>query len=172
MKAEDMGIDPENGKHSRDMTRAETAMIGVLSKHVGKHNKIPAEDLAIEWREHMGHLKVTYTAYHRLIDGWKRNVRSMVNHLVIDHDQPIFSAAGVTGGYWASESKEEGKEFYETFRRRGMTGLTKAARGNQAVLVDMVKQIAFTFDELKSARPAGEIQDLSHKLSGLLEKVA
>ena len=106
-----------------------------------------------------------------------------------------------------------------------MTGLTKAARGKQAVLADMVKQLTFEFDELKAARPAlagkvrpqlhepapvvmvstfldkmtkepekyanelkllrdkfgkvllpkemfGEIQDLSHRLSGLLEKVA
>jgi len=224
MKAEDMGIDIETGEHARDMTRAETAMMGVLSRHVNKYNKIAAEDLAVEWREHMNYLRVTYTVYHRLIEGWKREVRSMVNHLVIDHDQPILSKAGPDGGYWIAENQAEVEEFYETFRRRAMTGLTKAARGKQAVLADMVKQLTFEFEDLKTPRPAlaakirpgldpapvvmvstfldkmtkeperyanelkllrdkfgkvllpkdmfGEIQDLSHKLSGLLEKVA
>ena len=225
MKAEDMGIDPHNGEHTRDMTKAETTMMGVLSRHVGKYNKIPAEDLAVQWREYMDYLQDTYSAYHRLIEGWKRDVRSMVNHLVIDHDQPILSKAGSTGGYWIAENQAEVEEFYETFRRRAMTGLTKAARGKQAVLADMVKQLTFEFDELKTAKPAlttkikpiahepapvvmvstfldkmtrepekyanelrllrdkfgkvllpremfGEIQSLSHKLSGLLEKVA
>ena len=225
MKAEDMGIDPHTGDHTRDMTKAETAMMGVLSGHVGKYSKIPAEDLAVQWREHMDYLRVTYNEYQRRIEMWKREVRSMVNHLVIDHDQPILSKAGSDGGYWIAESQAEVNEFYETFRRRAMTGLTKAARGKQAVLADMVKQITFKFDELKTAKPSltarikpiahepapvvmvssfldqmtrepekyanelrllrdkfgkvllpkemfGEIQDLSHKLSGLLEKVA
>jgi len=226
MKAEDMGIDPHTGEHTRDFSKAETAMMGVLSGYVGKYSKIPAEDLAVQWREHMDYLKVSYNEYQRRIEMWKREVRSMINHLVIDHDQPILSKAGSAGGYWIAESQAEVDEFYETFRRRAMTGLTKAARGKQAVLADMVKQLTFEFDELKTARPAiaaisikpiahepapvvmvstfldqmtrepekyanelrllrdkfgkvllpremfGEIQALSHKLSGLLEKVA
>ena len=154
MKAEDMGIDPHTGEHTQDMTKAETAMIGVLSRHVNKHNKIAADDLAVEWREHMGYLRVTYNEFQRRIDMWKRDVRSMVNHLVIDHDQPILSKAGSDGGYWIAKDQAEVNEFYETFRRRAMTGLTKAARGKQAVLADMVKQLTFEFDELKTARPA------------------
>ena len=222
MKAEDMGIDPHNGEHTRDMTKAETAMMETLAKH-HLNNKIPAEDLAVQWRERMGYLRPSYSAYQRRIEIWKREVRSMVNHLVIDHDQPVLSKAGPDGGYWIAENQAEVEEFYETFRRRAMTGLTKAARGKQAVLADMVKQLTFEFDELKTARPAlaakvrpgmepapvvmvstfldkmtkepekyanelkllrdkfgkvllpkamfGEIQELSHKLSGLLEKV-
>jgi len=225
MKAEDMGVDIETGDHSQAFTEAEATMMEVLADHVGKNNKIPAEDLAVQWREHMNYLRVTYSEYQRRIDMWKRDVRYLVNHLVIDHDQPILSKAGSTGGYWIAESQAEVDEFYETFRRRAMTGLTKAARGKQAVLADMVKQLTFEFEELKTAKPAlttkikpsvhepapvvmvstfldkmtkeperyanelrllrdkfgkvllpkemfGEIQELSQKLSGLLEKVS
>jgi hypothetical protein len=224
MKAEDMGIDPHNGEHTRDMTKAETAMMGALMQHHDKDNKIPAEDLAVQWRERIGYLRPSYNEYQRRIEIWKREVRSMVNHLVIDHDQPILSKAGPDGGYWIAKNQAEVDEFYETFRRRAMTGLTKAARGKQAVLADMVKQLTFEFEDLKTPRPAlaakvrpgmepapvvmvssfldkmtkepekyanelkllrdkfgkvllpkemfGEIQDLSQRLSGLLDKVA
>ena len=165
MKAEDMGIDTETGEHTRDMTQAETAMIGVLARHVNKHNKIAADDLAVEWREHMGYLRVTYVEFQRRIDMWKRDVRSMVNHLVIDHDQPILSKAGSAGGYWIAKDQVEVDEFYETFRRRAMTGLTKAARGKQAVLADMVKQLTFEFEDMKAARPAlaGKVRPQIHE---------
>ena len=165
MKAEDMGIDPHTGEHTRDFSKAETAMMGVLARHVSKHNKIAADDLAVEWREHMGYLKVTYNEFQRRLDMWKRDVRSMVNHLVIDHDQPILSKAGSAGGYWIAKDQAEVDEFYETFRRRAMTGLTKAARGKQAVLADMVKQLTFEFEDMKAARPAlaGKVRPQIHE---------
>jgi len=223
MKIEDMGIDPHTGEHTWELTKAEASMMGALLQH-HMENKISAEELAVQWRERIGYLRPSYNEYQRRIEIWKREVRSMVNHLVIDHDQPILSAAGPGGGYWIEENEAEADVFYETFRRRAMTGLTKAARGKQAVLADMVKQLTFEFEDLKMPRPAlaakirpgmdpapvvmvstfldtmtkdpekyanelkllrdkfgkvllpremfGEIQDLSHKLSGLLEKVA
>ena len=222
MKAEDMGINSK-GEHTRNMTKAETSIMGALSGHVGKNNKISADDLAVQWREHMDYLKVSYNEYQRMIEAWKRDVRYMVPHLEIYHGQPILSKAGCAGGYWIAESRAEYDEFYETFRRRAMTGFKRAARTKEG-LTDMVKQLTFEFEELKTARPAfapikpiasepapvvmvstfldqmtrepekyanelrlirdkygmvllpremfGEIQEVSHKLSGLLEKVA
>jgi len=222
MKAEDMGINSK-GEHTRNMTKAETSIMGALSGYVGKNNKISADDLAVQWREHMDYLKVSYNEYQRMIEAWKRDVRYMVPHLEIYHGQPILSKAGCAGGYWIAESRAEYDEFYETFRRRAMTGFKRAARTKEG-LTDMVKQLTFEFEELKTARPAfapikpiasepapvvmvstfldqmtrepekyanelrllrdkfgkvllpremfGEIQALSHKLSGLLEKVA
>ena len=165
MKAEDMGIDPHTGEHARAMTKAESAMMATLSTHQSKEVKISSEELAVEWRERMGYLRPSYSEYQRRIEYWKRDVRAMVNHLVIDHDQPILSKAGCDGGYWIAANQTEVDMFYETFRRRAMTGLTKAARGKQAVLADMVKQLTFEFDELKAARPAlaGKVRPQIHE---------
>jgi len=223
MKIEDMGIDPHTGEHTWELTKAEASMMAALLQH-HMESKISAEELAVQWRERIGYLRPSYKKYQQRIEIWKREVRSMVNHLVIDHDQPILSAAGPGGGYWIEENEAEADKFYESFRRRAMTGLTKAARGKQAVLADMVKQLTFEFEDLKAARPAlaaklrpglepapvvvvssfldkmtknperyanelklirdrfgmvllprdmfGQIQEVSHKLSGLLEKVA
>ena len=153
MKAQDMGINLETGSHSQAFTEAEATMMEILADHIGKDQKIPAADLALEYHEAFPHMRVSHKEYQAGIGGWKREVRYMVNHLVIDHDQPLLSKAGKDGGYWIAESQKEVDEFYETFRKRAMTGLTKAARGKQAVLADMVKQLTFQFDELKAARP-------------------
>jgi len=154
MKAEDMGINYETGSHSQAFTEAEASMMEILADHIGKDQKIPASDLALQYHEALLDKRVLHGEYQQGIGCWKRDIRHMVNHLVIDHDQPIMSKAGNGGGYWIAESQAEVDEFYETFRRRAMTGLTKAARGKQAVLADMVKQLTFEFDELKAARPA------------------
>lgn len=148
MKCEDLGIDVRTGRHNRVLTHAETKFLGIIwEKHQGKEFKISATDLAIAYADMMG---ARGCHQPNVIEHWKREVRHLQNHLLTEHSQvPILSAAGDGGGYWIAESEGEAAAFYNTFRRRGMTGLVKASRGKQAALVDMVQQLSFEFDELE-----------------------
>jgi len=155
MKLQDMGMNPETGEHSQAFTEAEATMMGILADHIGKDEKISANDLALFFREAMEDRRMLQDEWRKGLSMWKRDVRYVVNHLIIAHDQPIMSKAGNHGGYWLAETQQEVNEFYETFRKRAMTGMTKAARGKQAVLADMVKQLTFEFEELKTAQRPG-----------------
>jgi len=154
MRAEDMGINPDTGSHSTAFSEAEAAMMAALADHIGKEEKISAPDLALKFRQEMNYLEVSYGERQRKIGMWKRDVRYLVNHLVIDHDQAIMSKAGTQGGYWIAANKSEMDQFYSSFRKRGMTGLVKASRGKKAVMVSMVKQLAFEWEDLKGIKPA------------------
>ena len=153
MKHEDMGIDVATGKHDPTLTRAEAKMLEILADHIVV-SKIPAASLAVQFHERLfGRLAFDHVQAN--INQWKRSVRYMVNHLIIDHDQRVLSKEGIDGGYWMAKTREEVDEFYGTFRKRAMTGLTKAARGKKAVMASIVKQLAFEFDEIAGAeRPA------------------
>ena len=153
MKQQDLGIDLKTGKHDQRLTRAEAAFLGILwVDYVGKENKIRADDLAVAYAEALGHVWEPNSDYPwgwMWIEKWKRQVRAMQNHLLIEHKNcPVFSRSGHQGGYWIG-SEEEGRAFYDTFRQRGLTGLTKAARGKQSALVEMVEQLSFEFDDLE-----------------------
>jgi hypothetical protein len=152
MKAEDLGYNPDTGSHSAAFSGAEAAMMGILADHIGKEDRIPANQLA--WRFFVEMEGQSDDRRFRL-EPWKRSVRYMVNHLVIDHDQGIMSKAGIKGGYWLAGNEEEANEFYETFRKRGITGVTKAARGKKNVMVSLVQQLAFDWEDLQAGdRPA------------------
>jgi len=221
MKSEHMGINPETGRHDPGFTWAEATVMEILAGYIGKESKIPAYDLMVKFNDEVMASRAVLGDFCPLLES--RDIRCLVNHLIIDHDQAIMSKAGCGGGYWIAGSKEEVDEFYGTFRKRAMTGLTKAARGKKAVMVSIVKQLAFEFEDLKTTeRPAlvkpydyesapvavvtafldkmtrepekfdneirllrekfgrvlmpketfAEIQELSKKLSGMLEKVA
>jgi len=155
MKDESMGIDTESGAHDPALTGVEAAMLAVLGAYTSAAYKISAASLAAQFYEKVLGYRPTLMELQQNIDRWKRNVRYMVNHLIIDHNQPIISKAGAQGGYWIAQTKLEVDEFYGTFRKRAMTGLTKAARGKKAVMASIVKQLVFEFDEIKGAeRPA------------------
>ena len=152
MEAKDMGYDVVGGTHDPNYTFLETALIQALGDYIGADHKISAPNLAWVWawprdaeRVHLPNVKELEKA--------KRDLRYMVNHLVIDHDQPILSKAGYQGGYWLADGEGEATEFYFRFRRRAMTGLTKAARGKKAALADMVTQLSFEFDEILQNSP-------------------
>lgn len=149
MKFEDIGIDPKTGYHSKVLTFAESKFVGTLwIDHVGQDKKISADDLAIRYALRSAGEYVTRHMAGAL-GFWKRQIRYMHNHLLRDHSNiPILSKAGHDGGYWIAENESETAEFYETFRKRGLTGLVKASRGKQAALVDMVQQISFEFEDL------------------------
>ncbi len=91
---------------------------------------------------------------------------------------PILSKAGNDGGYWIAGTEEEAAEFYETFRKRGMTGLVKASRGKQASMVKMVTQLSFEFEDLVDKtgythmiRPAAGMPMPAEVVDAFLEKM-
>lgn len=163
MKLDDLGINPKTGYHDRNLTQAENRFLGILwVDHVGPDNKITAVDLAVKFycarhdlelppaglASRIWHMEAS-GAGRRQLDQLKRDVRQMQNHLITDHRNiPLLSKAGSEGGYWIAETREEAEQFYESFRRRGLTGLVKAARGKQSAMVDMVQQLTFEFEEL------------------------
>jgi hypothetical protein len=155
MKSEDLGFNPEHTQHDPVLTDAEDTLLTLLLRdHVGAERKIGATELALYFHEEMLGERVSHKDFDLNKEAWKREVRYLVNHLVIDHDQPILSKAGNDGGYWIAENEAEVEEFYETFRRRAMTGLTKAARGRKAVLAETINQLALEFDDLQAERLA------------------
>lgn len=143
MKLEELGIDPKTMRHKKvPLTHEENAFIGILwIDHVGADNKISADDLAFEWG-----MKVRGPGGG--VEEWKREVRHLQNHFLIDHNLPILSQAGIGGGYWIAENEQEAAEFYDSFRKRGLTGLVKATRGKQSAMIDMVTQLSFRWEEL------------------------
>ena len=162
MKLSDLGIDTKTGYHDKRLTQLEGRFLGLLwTEHQGEANKIGADLLAVNFahvREGGQALcdedldvaavvaqRVNPTELGRL----KRDVRYVQNHLLTRHDNlPILSKAGTDGGYWIAENEAEANDFYESFRKRGLTGLVKASRGKKAILVDMMRQLSFEFDEL------------------------
>lgn len=161
MKAEDLGINPKTGFHNRNLTRVENKFLGILwNDHQGDQNKISADELAIRFDYALSGRDISDGLVNTLLVNFKnsrqnyleerkRDVRYLHNHLLVHHDQvPILSRAGSGGGYWIAENQAEAEAFYDSFRKRGMTGLVKASRGKKAILVDMMKQLSFEFEEL------------------------
>lgn len=96
----------EKGQHLNEI---EVMILRILNNHKGRNQAIPALKLAV----HVG-----------ISD---RKLRNKINHLEMEHLIPIASAAGKGGGYYLISSEREGKEFYETFKQRGLTGIKRAA---------------------------------------------
>ena len=151
MEVKDMGYDVGNGTHDPEYTQRETDLLAILTANCGPDGKISANTLALMW-EWPG-IWIRRMPNQRDLDLAKRDVRYMVNHLIIHHNQPILSKAGYDGGYWLAKNEGEAEEFYWRFRKRAMTGMTKAARGKRAALADMVTQLSFEFDEILENRP-------------------
>lgn len=140
-----LGIDPKTGHHRKNpLTYEESAFLGVMwVDHVGKDNKIKADNLARAYAKKSANVLADYR-----LPFWMREVRHIHNHLLFEHNIPVLSKAGNDGGYWIAADEREASEFYATFRKRGLTGLVKASRGKQSAMVDMVTQLSFEFDDL------------------------
>jgi len=147
IKAGDLGFD-RAGAHDKRLTALESTFCGILwTNHSGAENKISAGDLAVRFAFALTGWRFTLDVEAEEIDLWKRRVRIMQNHLIWFHrDIPILSKAGSGGGYWVAEGDGEADAFYHTFRKRGLTGLVKASRGRQSVIVEAFEQLAFDFD--------------------------
>jgi len=153
MKAEWLGIDIKTGRHDRRLARAEEMFIGILwPEHIGLHRAMAAEEVAVRFARRFGAEYLSRMTHPRRLERWKRDVRIMQNHLLQYHDGvPVLSKAGTDGGYWIAENEGEAAAFYDTFRRRGLTGLVKASRGKASAMADMVQQLAFEFEDLLDA---------------------
>lgn len=156
MKAEDFGIDVRTGYHNKQLTKAESRFVSILwEDHVGRENRLAADHFAVLFsgiRTTLSvpeFLSILDREGRRELERVKRDLRYLHNHLLREHSNiPVLSKAGNGGGYWIAESEAEAVEFYDTFRKRGLTGLVKASRGKQSATVDLVQQLAFEFDDL------------------------
>ena len=169
MKLEDLGID-KSGHHNKKLTHAENCFLGLLwIDHVGEENKISADELAIRFyyalldgrtiaeRDLQQMLKGYRNYSYKKLALLKRDVRRIHNHLLTQHDHtPILSKAGIGGGYWVAGSEQEAEQFYDTFRQRGLTGLVKASRGKKAVMVEMMSQLSFEFENMVDKSGIGD----------------
>jgi len=153
MRAEDFGYDVKTGYHDRRLTATESKFVGILwIDHVGEENAISADLLAIQFFLGFAMTVDEFLLQHAktTLEEWKRDIRYLQNHLLIEHSKiPIQSRAGRGGGYYIPDSDKESVRFYHQQRKRGMTGLIKAVRGKQADLVDVVQQMSFEFEELQ-----------------------
>lgn len=137
MTDRDLGI--IGGRHEPTLTQLEAKCVAVLRvQGSGRESAIPAERLALHV---FGRWGVTGG------DEALRDLRRLVNHLIITHGQPIISKAGKGGGYYLPATEEEVIEYYHAFHRRAMTGLLKASRGKKSAFVELLGQLAFGFDE-------------------------
>ena len=136
MRESDLGID-KRGVHSPELSGTESVCLRILQERgCGKIAAIPAIDLA-----------------NRLfLNGeiGKRNLRTLINHLIITHSKPIVCEAGVGGGYYLPGDTAEVERFNRTFHSRSMTGLLKASRGRKAAYADMMYQYSLGFDDPKT----------------------
>lgn len=161
MKLEDLGIDSKTGIHNKILTQAENSFVGLLwIDHIGEDNKISADELALKFHFARLDRTIRHWVFRKIMMSYKQNnlkklsllkrdVRSMHNHLLTQHDHtPILSKAGYGGGYWIADSEEEAARFYDTFRQRGLTGLVKASRGKKSVLIELMSQLSFEFEDL------------------------
>jgi len=150
MQESDLGI--IDGTHNPELTPLERDCLSVLEER-GKGVKS-----AISAKAFAAALSVDRTTTEKNDDddgteqteqvAWgTRNLRKLINHLIMTHGIPIVCKAGLGGGYFLPGSTLEISEFYQTFHRRAMTGLVKASRGKRSAFVEIVTQLSLGFDE-------------------------
>lgn len=115
-------------RKDEDMDSIEIKLLQELTKAAGKNNAISAPALS------------------QRLDITSRRLRTIINHLIIDHHLPIGSSAGRDNhGYFMISTEAEATEFYQLFRSRGMTGLVKASRIEDVSLLEMSFQLTLDF---------------------------
>lgn len=135
MTYSELGINKKTGTHQAELTALELACISVLLKRgCGKTAAISAADLADRLFRDGGEVG-------------KRNLRALINHLIMTHSEPIMCEAGPGGGYYNPGVTAETERFKTTFHKRSMTGLVKASRGSKAAYVDIMYQYTLGFDD-------------------------
>jgi len=145
MKSMDIGID-DKGNHDPQLTDLERDCLDVFqATGEGAAAAISAQMLASQLMgEQYG------PGRYRHQDSVKRDLRQLINHLIMSHRIPIICQAGAAGGYYLAGSATEVDRFYRTFHRRAMTGLLKASRGKKAAFVQIVAQLSLGFDDAAS----------------------
>lgn len=129
-----IGIDKSGKVHQSELTDLERACVSALENTgLGRENAISAGNLAMQ-----------------IGLNWKsgtRDLRELINHLIMTHKLPIMCEAGIGGGYYFPANMEEPERFKQAFHRRAMTSLVKMSRGIKASYVDTIIQYAFGFDD-------------------------
>ena len=126
-------------------SRDETVIWQALQEHKGHRAAMPAGDLAQRAQ----------------ID--PRDMREVINHLIITHGRSIGSSAGRGGGYFLIKTEAERDKFNKAFRARGITGLQKAAAINQSSVLEVGLDSAIE-DHNDQANPVPSAQ---RKINGL-----
>ena len=123
MRLEDLGFNPRTGFHDKRLTRLESAFVGALwIEHVGHENRVSAFDLACKVCVSVTGAEPTMTP---VLEEWKRTVRRLQNHILTMHENiPVLSRPGNAGGYWIAANDEEARDFYSSFRKRGLTAVS------------------------------------------------
>jgi hypothetical protein len=135
MNNSDLGIDRRTGAHQAALTSLEAECVETMKKRgCGRIAAISAADMAFALFEDGG-------------ERGKRDLRTLINHLIMTHSLPIMCEAGGGGGYYLPGDAKEAERFKAAFRRRSMTGLVKASRGSKAAFVDMMAQYTLGFDD-------------------------
>lgn len=139
MRDADLGIN-DFGKHDAQLTSIEQNCLDKLQQRgYGKAAAISANDLA--WATGFGSHDAA------ALEANKRELRHIINHLIITHGLPIICQAGLGGGYYLASNPSEVEANYQAFHRRAMTSLLKASRGRKGAYVDMVSQLTLGFDD-------------------------
>lgn len=86
------------------------------------------------------------TRRRRSEQGLDRELRSVINRLILKHGIPIMCQAGRGGGYYLPAGDEEVEANHARFHSRAMTGLMKASRSRKSAYADAVLQLTFDFD--------------------------
>lgn len=142
MKDAALGIRP-SGEHQTALTDLETKCVDWLSMMGrGESRAISAKRLALA-------LGLQYGPHgeNRGTESAKRQLRKLVNHLIISHRLPIMCQAGRGGGYYWADTAAEVDRFEQAFHKRAMTGLVKMSRGKKGAFAQLVGQLAFGFDD-------------------------
>ena len=147
MKESDLGI--YEGKHDEKLTPVESCALEILEdRGKGSGAAISAREFATDLNRESD-----------LDMGQKqRDVRKLVNHLIMTHGIPIICQAGPGGGYYIAACEAEVTRFYTTFHRRAMTGLVKASRGKKSAFVDIATQLVLGFDSPETQASVERLQ--------------
>lgn len=143
---EDLGISEDGKTHNKELTAIEAACIDTLNScGRGRQSAIPAAVLA----------EAIFATSDSEQD--KRNLRELINHLIIRHLLPVMSMPGKGGGYWIPDDPSEEVAVYEARRRRAFTGLMKMAGGRKGAYVDLLDQLSLGFEAPEGARMVEEL---------------
>jgi hypothetical protein len=122
---------------------------------IGRAGAIPARELAAKlpmvvesggWQPAGDPPTARKTSRKRSDDARERELRRVINRLIIKHGIPIMCEAGPGGGYYLPAFDTEVEDNHARFRQRAMTGLMKATRSRRSAYADAVIQLTFGFD--------------------------
>lgn len=141
-----LGID-KSGIHSRDLTELEADAVRILNdKAKGIGSALSALQLACALFDGAS------------IEQDKRNVRHLVNHLIVSHRIPICSMSGKDGGYFFPITKDEETLVYNARKKRAITGLVKMSQGRKNALVDSAEQLVLFMDNPDNQKAIERLQ--------------